>query len=45
MWRAGGNYVVHINILTEKSNRMARIGHFLVLGEVTAKQSNCYLYQ
>ena len=45
MWRDSGNCVVHINILTEKSNRMARVGHFLVLGEDTAKQSNCYLYQ
>jgi hypothetical protein len=45
MWRDVGSCVLHINILTEKSNGMARIGHFLVLGEVTAKQSNCYLYQ
>ena len=43
MWHDSGNCVVHVNILTEKSNRMARIGHFLVLGVYTAQQSNSYL--
>jgi len=47
MWHDSGNCVVHINILAEKSVGMARIGHFLGRGGggITAKQSNCYLYQ